>query len=413
MPRVSHVAERIREAIAYGRERAGDGGPVLAHGAIPLCLMPGLEDAYGDLKTHRFASMIEVGEADFFPVDDLNKLQPEEKCRGCSLSGACPGLYRGYHEVYGSDELAPVRTRPRSNSFNYAFDALVTAQANGGCPILEDGVTPWDRARHLFVRHGARIARFRADTRDFSDAEIGEIKHDLGQLYLDVSQKDAPTTSRRTSGRSRAARCATGAASASGARGCSSRASTTILHARRGAAARHPRGARGRGDRPRRGRGALPRRRRREDRQRRDPLRRDRSGDGPDRATARALALGARGGGDGGVVGQRGRGAERRPRAPPAELEPPRRPGGGRRRDRARAASGGTVTIADDVAFGLVRSRPQARRAERSAARFEHYRNDTADDAARVLAGSALVPLERREAGRGTSTLWLLRYARE
>lgn len=413
MPRVSHVAERVRDAIAYGRERAGDGGPVFAHGALPLCLMPGLEDAFGDLKTHRFASMIEVGEPDFFPVDDLNKLQPEETCRGCSLSGACPGLYRGYYEVHGGGELAPVRTRPRSNSFNYAFDALVTAQANGGCPILEDGVTPWDRARHLFVRHGARIARFRADTRDFSDAEIGEIKHDLGQLYLDVSQKDAPDDfAADLRPLSRSAMCD----------GCGERERCTGMF---------------------------------EPRLDDDPFTRD---EAQVRAILAALegevldlgvgegryldAIGARI--DSGAI----RYAAIDPEAGPIERLRARWPSVSATVGTAEswAASvadrsvdhvlllrswnhiadpagvvaaieralrpGGTVTIADDVAFGLVRSRPQARRAERSAARFEHYRNDTAEDAARVLAGSALAPLERREAGRGTSTLWLLRYTR-
>src|SRR5207302_7173184 len=64
--------------------------------------------------------------------------------------------------------------------------------ANGECPLLEDGVTPWDRGRHLFARNGERIARFRAVTRDFTDAEIEAIKHDLGQVYLDMSQKAAP-----------------------------------------------------------------------------------------------------------------------------------------------------------------------------------------------------------------------------
>ena len=188
MPRVSLVAERVKEAIRHGEEK----GLRVTHGAIPLCLMEGFESSFDDLKTHRFATMIEVGEPDFFPVDDLNKLQPESKCRGCSLSGPCPGLYRGYHEVFGEEELAPIRDRPRGNSFNYAFDALVTTRANGGCPIREDGVTPWERGRHLFVKHGPRVARFRADSRDFSDAEIAEIKHDLGQVYLDVSKKDAP-----------------------------------------------------------------------------------------------------------------------------------------------------------------------------------------------------------------------------
>src|SRR2546427_735299 len=31
-----------------------------AHDGLPLCLLPGLEELYDDLKTHRFATMIEA-----------------------------------------------------------------------------------------------------------------------------------------------------------------------------------------------------------------------------------------------------------------------------------------------------------------------------------------------------------------
>ena len=79
----------------------------------------------------------------------------------------------------------------------------------------------------------------------------------------------------------------------------------------------------------------------------------------------------------------------------------------------ARALRGeGTLTVVDDVAFGLARSRPHAERAERSSAEHEHYRNDTSVDAMRSFEGSGLELLEHREVGPGTSTLWLLRYGR-
>jgi hypothetical protein len=69
--------------------------------------------------------------------------------------------------------------------------------------------------------------------------------------------------------------------------------------------------------------------------------------------------------------------------------------------------------VVDDAAFGLARTRSHARRAERSGAAFEHYRNDTAADAARMIEAAAeLTPLERRDVAPGTSTLWLLRYRR-
>lgn len=189
MPRVSEVAAKVQDALAYADEQ----GVRAQHGALPLCLMKGFEAQFDDLKTHRFRSMIEVGEPDFFPVDDKNKLQPESTCAGCALRGPCPGLYRGYHEVFGDDELQAVHQGARSNSYDYVYEARVDADAKT-CPLKDGpwGVTPWDSGRDLFVRHGARVARFRAESRDFSDEEMRVIKHELGQVYYDISRKDAP-----------------------------------------------------------------------------------------------------------------------------------------------------------------------------------------------------------------------------
>lgn len=414
MPRVSLVAERVADAIRYGRERAGEDGPQFRHGAIPLCLVPGLEDSYGDLKTHRFRTMIEVGEPDFFPVDDLNKMQPESACRGCSLSGACPGLYRGYHEVHGAGELRASRERPRSNSFNYTLDAIVTTSASDRCPVRDDGVTPWDRGRDLFVKHGPRIARFRADTRDFSDAEIACVKHELGQVYLDVSEKVAPDdfgADMRPLVRS--ALCV----------GCPEHARCTGMF---------------------------------EPRLDDDPFARDDARVRELIATLRGDVLDV-GVGEGRYVDVLGPLVEaelvRYAALDPDEASIARL----RARWPAVSASvvnaeawardvedgsldhilvlrswnhlvepalvmraaeralrpGGTLIVVDDVAFGLVRTRKKTQRAERSRAGFEHYRNDTAADAACVIeAETALRCAERRDAAPGTSTLWLLRYER-
>lgn len=201
MPRIEEVAAKVHRALEYGKKRIeerGAKGPVLLHGGVPLCLLPGWEHAYDDLRTHRFATMIEVGEPDYFPVDDDNKSQPEAKCRGCSLRGPCPGLYTGYVDAFGSDELRPVYDRPVGNSYDYTFEQLVRTDVpplagHEDCPVRPTGLSPWDRGRHLFVRNGPRLGRYWAGSRDFNDLEMRETKNTLAQLYVDVSgPKSAP-----------------------------------------------------------------------------------------------------------------------------------------------------------------------------------------------------------------------------
>jgi pyruvate-formate lyase-activating enzyme/SAM-dependent methyltransferase len=196
MPRVSDVAARVKDAIEYGLEKSG-GTQSFTHDGIPFCLLPGHEERYDDLKTHRFATMIEVGEPDFFPVDDLAKVQPDDECGRCAVRGPCPGLYAGYREVHGDGEVKAVTGRPRSNSFTYVHEGthgrLAAGAAGAPCPVLTDGVTPWDRGRILFLREGDRVERYRTESRDFTDVEIAHTKLQLGQVYEDASgDKPAP-----------------------------------------------------------------------------------------------------------------------------------------------------------------------------------------------------------------------------
>ncbi len=195
IPRVSIVAQRVAEAIRYAETNVH--GLRVKHGGIPLCLVPGLTERYDDLRTHRFATMVEVGEPDFFPVDDLNKIQPDT-CDECRLRGSCPGLYRGYYESFGAEEIHPVRGL-RSNSCNYSLTRIVDAQPPSAqqavepCPLRDGrlGISPWDPARHLIVRNGPKVGIHRTETRDFSDVELMRIKH-REQVYFDASKKDAP-----------------------------------------------------------------------------------------------------------------------------------------------------------------------------------------------------------------------------
>ena len=73
---------------------------------------------------------------------------------------------------------------------------------------------------------------------------------------------------------------------------------------------------------------------------------------------------------------------------------------------------GATLTIVDNVAFGLARTHAQTKRAEAGPALFEHYRNDSSVEAEAWIARLDL-PVEREErmpVGPGSSNQWLLRY---
>jgi MoaA/NifB/PqqE/SkfB family radical SAM enzyme/SAM-dependent methyltransferase len=468
MPRVEQVAEQVMDAIAYGDQRVGElgqRGPTFSHGAIPLCLMPGYEDRFDDLKTHAYRTMIEVGEPDFFPVDDLNKTHAEP-CRGCALRGPCPGLYKGYHEVFGATELHPRRDRPRSNSFNYELAKLVTtkleASSHEHCPLRgELGVTPWDRGRDLYVRNGGRLARFRAESRDFSDVEILEIKHELGQLYLDASRKAAPDDFARDLVQLRRSSLCDGCPNFADCTGMFEPVFEDVF-TRDDAKVRELLGQL-RGDVLDLGCGEGPYA---------DifaPLAISEQirylGVDPDAAAIAGLrerwpwATLIVSDGEQLELDQRGLDLRLAPaqspgpsqrgldlRLAPAQspgpsqrgfdlrLAPAQSPGPSQRgfdhvlilrswnhlrepervlaRLLPRVRAGGSLTIVDNVAFGLARTRGQTQRAERSRAAFEHYRNDTLADAAAVLAGFTaafgLVELARLEVGRQTSNQWLL-----
>jgi MoaA/NifB/PqqE/SkfB family radical SAM enzyme/SAM-dependent methyltransferase len=406
-PRVSEVAARVKDAIDYGLERAPN-GPRFAHDGIPLCLLPGHEQRYDDLKTHGFATMVEIGEPDFFPVDDLDKRQPEP-CRSCALRGPCPGLFAGYLDAFGHGELQPVSGGPRSNSFHWVFETLVAAPDPGACPIREDGVTPWDRGRHLFVRNGERLARFRTATRDFADAEIARIKHDLGQVYLDRSSKPAPDDFPRDLVKlERSALCTP----------CPERARCTGLY--------EPvfDDVFGRDDA-----------RVREILQSLDGDVLDVGcGEGPYDEVLEPLVRGGRvrylglepsAERLGRLRARRGWGEACAGVA--EELDASRRfdhvlllrswnhlrePREAVRRLTEALRPAGTLTIVDNVNFGLARTQAQAARAEASRAGFEHYRNDDATAAHEVVAGYPLDLIERREIDPNTSNQWLVRYRR-
>ncbi len=411
VPNVSECAKAVREAILHGMALRGRSDrPQFAHDGIPFCLLPGLEGSYDDLKTHQFATMIEADENDFVPVDDVAKEHPKV-CDDCSLKGACPGLFRGYSAARGDGELRPLLEKPRSNSFHYVPERDIARPPGSACPLLKDGSLPYDRGRTLFVRLPDRMRLYRTQTRDFSDQEVFHTKEEMGQLYVDVSTKLSPDDFAKDLRKLVVSKECTQ---------CEKRPVCT---------------------------GAW------------EPLRQDvftrddktlrrmvekiegrvldiGAGEGP---YVELLALKIKSGKVAytGVEPDFDRVEMLSRKAPGAEflvstaedlpetigvldhvlvlrsynhlvspmkaLSLPIR----------RLREGGTLIVADNVAFGLLRSFSHAERAERAKNnRFEHHRNDSAEQAHQVLSKFPLRLLERHDAGPLTSNQWILRYER-
>jgi SAM-dependent methyltransferase/uncharacterized Fe-S cluster-containing radical SAM superfamily protein len=412
VPEVGEAAAAIADAIDYGLSQRGDHpGPAFAHDGVPLCLLPRMEHLYDDLRTNDFRSMIEVWEDDYFPVDDVIKLQPEP-CLGCALRGPCPGLFRGYVERRPESVslLVPRTEGTRSNSYNFVPTRDIPRAAGAPCPVKADGTTSYDRGRSLFLRLKSQMRLFETRTRDFADVELLATKEELGQLYVDVSSKLAPDDFSRDLKKLRLLdEC----------RACEARARCTGCWA------------------------AVP-------------------GDVFSRDDARVHAILGELSGDVVDVGagegtyletlSRAAGAGQirylalEPDAGRARVLASRHPWATFRAEAAEIAElpsrsvdhalllrsynhlvspeavveklwsalrpGGTLTVVDNVAFGLLRAREHAARAEAGPAELEHRRNDDASRAHDLVSRFPFRLLERHDVGPATSNQWLLRYER-
>ena len=440
VPDLHRAAGAVCDALDYGLARAAGSGPAFTHEGLALCMVPGYEDRYDDLKARGFTARADLGDGDYRsvnnrdyrsvnnrdyrsvnnrdyrPVDDRDGVRPEEVCGGCALRGACPGVPAGYAAVHGEPVLRAVTDRPQSNSYNYVLEAAhgtLVGEGYTGCPVYRGGVSPWDRGRVLFIPRGVRVARVRTATRDFTDREIERTVHALGQVYLDVSDKPAPDDFPRDLVQlRRSARCGP-CPSESVCAGLwePSRVDPSQVEpfTRDDARVRDLLGGLS-GDVLDVGCGEGPYE--------------DIFGAAVARGAVRYVGIdpdGVR------VEALRARWPWADVRVGTAEALDPERDGRfdhvlvlrswNHLRDPAQAAGvfvrllrpGGVLTVVDNVAFGLVRTRAQTVRAEGGLAAFEHYRNDGAAEAAHVLARAGFTVTECWEVGRGSSNQWLLR----
>ncbi|MCC6217109.1 MAG: class I SAM-dependent methyltransferase [Polyangiaceae bacterium] len=307
---------------------------------------------------------------------------------------------------------APVEP-PRANSFNFVPVRDLARVRGAPCPLraLPDPgpLGLGDRARQLWLRAPDRLRLFQTFTADFDQRELARVKWDHGQLYADVSRKAAPDDFAADLVKLRPAReCAT----CERRHGCAGAYvfEPGDVFTRDDAAVRaHLEGLRGAvldlgcGEgrylgalRPAVERGELrylgvdPDTAALERLRQLHPWADVRSPEELGAACPAALDH---------LLVLRSWNHLAEPRSVLSDLV-------------ARLRPGGTVLVVDNVAFGLLRDREHARRAEAGPARFEHFRNDAAADAAARLEGLPLARLELHEVHPSCSNQWLLRYER-
>jgi MoaA/NifB/PqqE/SkfB family radical SAM enzyme len=156
---------------------------------FPLCLLPdNIHPLESGLREDGFFIMSEAFEDDWHPIDDLNR-GFGSLCSQCSLRRRCRGVFEQYLANRGDGELHPL-TQNISNSFNLKPPSVPVPFSPRSCPIQSGSLPPPDPVRGMAVYLGdERIQVFYTSSRDFSDQTIGHAIRDLGQVYLDTSDK--------------------------------------------------------------------------------------------------------------------------------------------------------------------------------------------------------------------------------
>lgn len=307
---------------------------------------------------------------------------------------------------------------PRSNSYHFVPARDVPRAQGAPCPIAGQGVIPYDRARTLFLRLKDRMRLVETRTSDFSDGDLLFVKEGIGQLYADVSTKLAPDDFARDLRKLRPSRECAACERRGECPACWEPVRGDVFTRDDARVRALVAGLRGRvldiGGGEAAYLAALV----------------DRAAEGlidyvcvdPDEGrlavlasrypfarfvAARAEDLGDDAGAFDHVLVLRSYNHLTEPEKVLARVLGLLRPGG-------------TLTLVDNVAFGLVRGAAHAARAEAAPENlFEHHRNDGAPEAAaavdRVISsprtdGRTLRLRERRDVGHETSNQWLLRY---
>ena len=174
-PSLKASAEAISSAIRYGRSKY-PGARFGCEGLTP-CLLEDFETLNDDLIANKFSFFQEAFEKVLAVPDYRNRLK-SKACFDCAWFERCPGIFSGYWPMRPPPPIRP-EIRSRANSFVFVKRAgsLPAPARHGACPCRASGV------RTVFLAEKGRLRAYRTSTSDFSDEEIAETLA-LGQIYL-------------------------------------------------------------------------------------------------------------------------------------------------------------------------------------------------------------------------------------
>ncbi len=179
VPRISQAAVAVRRVLDKAHRLMGWR---VAWDGFPLCLMPGFEQDEAALREDGFFLMSEAFEKDWHPVDDRHRTHAPV-CLECSLRRKCRGVFCGYLERIGSNELRPI-TRTGPNSFNLIRSRSSEPLVPCRCAIRAGHRPPPDPVRGLLLSgKKGRVFRGRVESFDFSDETLHDAIGVWEQIY--------------------------------------------------------------------------------------------------------------------------------------------------------------------------------------------------------------------------------------
>jgi len=98
LPELALASKKMVEMMEHGKSR----GIYVGFDGLPLCLVKD-KNLFIDLQRMGILYISEAFESEFYPVDHKNRIKLD-LCEGCKIM-ECPGIYKGYSEILGKEEL--------------------------------------------------------------------------------------------------------------------------------------------------------------------------------------------------------------------------------------------------------------------------------------------------------------------